>query len=159
MLLRFSIFILLLLPTLEVRAQKIVRSVIGSTGSSSQSGGIQLHATSGQAAPVTKTTANNTTLLSQGFHRSNRLLYSDNGIQIVVYPNPNSGQFQFYTDLPAETSFQFQVIDITGRIVHMNSSKGKEVIAVDISACSSGTYILRIITPQSTANIKLEKTP
>jgi hypothetical protein len=159
MLLRFSIFILLLLPTLEVRAQKIVRSVIGSTGSSSQSGGIQLHETSGQAAPVTKTIANNTTLLSQGFHRSNRLLYSDNGIQIVVYPNPNSGQFQFYTDLPAETSFQFQVIDITGRIIQMNSGKGKEVISVDISTCSSGTYILRIITPQSTANIKLEKTP
>ena len=123
MLLRIFIFILILSPTLELRAQKIVRSVIGSTGTSSQSGGIQLQETSGQAAPVTRTTANNTTILSQGFHRSNRLLYADNGIQIVVYPNPNSGQFQFYTDLPAETIFQFQVVDITGRIVQMNKGK------------------------------------
>ncbi len=159
MLLRIFILLIVISPSFEIEAQKIVRSVIGSTGTSSQSGGIQLQETSGQAAPVTRTTANNTTILSQGFHRSNRLLYADNGIQIVVYPNPNSGQFQFYTDLPAETSFQFQVVDITGRIVQMNSGKGKEVISVDISTCSSGTYILRIITPQSSANIKLEKTP
>ena len=76
---------------------------------------------------------------------------------MVVYPNPNSGQFQFYTDLPSETSFQFQVIDISGRIIQLNSGKGQEIISVDISSCSSGTYILCIITPQSTANKKLEK--
>ena len=159
MLLRFSIFILTLLSLQEVNAQKIVRSVIGSTGATSRSNGIQLQETSGQGAPVSKTTTTNTTLLSQGFHRSNRLLYSDYGIQVVVYPNPNSGQFQFYTDLPSETSFQFQVIDISGRIIQLNSGKGQEIISVDISSCSSGTSILCIITPQSTANIKLEKTP
>ena len=159
MLLRFSILLLTFLSLQEVNAQKIVRSVIGTTGSSSQSGGIQLQETSGQGAPVSKTTTTNATLLSQGFHRSNRLLYSEHGIQVIVYPNPNSGQFQFYTDLPSETSFQFQIIDISGRIIQLNSGKGQEIISVNISSCSSGTYILRIITPQSTANIKLEKTP
>lgn len=159
MLLRFSIFLLSLLSLQEVNAQKIVRSVIGATGVTSRSNGIQLQETSGQGSPVSKTTTTNTTLLSQGFHRSNRLLYSDYGIQVVVYPNPNSGQFQFYTDLPSETSFQFQVIDISGRIIQLNSGKGQEIISVDISSYSSGSYILRIITPQSTANIKLEKTP
>ena len=159
MLLRFSIFILTLLSLQEVNAQKIVRSVIGSTGATSRSNGIQLQETSGQGAPVSKTTTTNTTLLSQGFHRSIRLLYSVDGIQAVVYPNPNSGQFQFYTDLPSETSFQFQIIDISGRIIQLNSGKVQEIISVNISSCSSGTYILRIITPQSTANIKLEKTP
>ena len=159
MLLRTILFIIILLPTIEVNGQKIVRWVIGSSGSSKTEQGILQQATSGQAAPVSSLNESNSVGLSQGFHRSNRTLKFDNGIEIILYPNPNSGQFQFFTDLSNDVSFEFQIIDITGRILQNHSGKGKETISVDISQHASGSYILRITTPQRTANIKFEKTP
>ncbi len=160
MLLRAIVFIIVILSTVELNGQEIVRWVIGSSGSSKSEHGMVLQATSGQAAPVSTLSKYNSVGLSQGFHRSIRTTQKfDSGIEITLYPNPNSGQFQFFTDLSSEIIFDFQIIDITGRILQISSGKGNETISVDISQYASGSYILRILTPERSANIKFEKTP
>jgi len=63
---------------------------------------------------------------------------SDNQAEVVIYPNPNNGNFSIYNPLEKETGFR--VYDIRGRVVHSSTAGPSFVSMVNIDGVTPGLY-------------------
>lgn len=79
----------------------------------------------------------------------------DNGIMMNLYPNPTSGILNVSLTLPSALSVKLRIIDLQGREVFSKDqglqSSSWRTISLDVSALSSGTYLLLAETPEGTA--------
>ncbi len=75
--------------------------------------------------------------------------------QLDIYPNPSSGKF--YLEAPNFSSdpIEFQVMDLTGRIVYERKQALPETIEIDLSNQPKGMYFLRIKTEEENYTQKL----
>jgi len=67
---------------------------------------------------------------------------SNSGIEVEIFPNPNSGTFTFKLDSPLEGMLDMKIFDMTGRVVYEEAS----------SYVLSGKYQKEIQLPASLAN-------
>jgi hypothetical protein len=66
-----------------------------------------------------------------------------NSTDLEIYPNPSSGVITI--SHPTENSFQYSILDLTGRVVKEGISKTNSV-KIDMQKLNKGTYIAKIIS-------------
>jgi hypothetical protein len=131
-----------------LHAQEIQRSSINSGGHVARSEGIMLSQSIGQAAPVGRASADHITV-RQGFQQPVSLERDTEQriITIVLYPNPNDGNFSFTTDLNRDETFSYQIMDSQGKLILADQAVGGQETPVSIDQkVQTGTYILAIIS-------------
>lgn len=62
----------------------------------------------------------------------------------TIYPNPSKGQFNILFTKPTSINYVVKVFDLTGRVVFNSSFKDHNVLNIDISDKSDGTYFLKL---------------
>jgi|ERR1035437_1036828 sugar lactone lactonase YvrE len=130
-----------------------VNSIIAGTGTGAYNGD-GIPATFANIAPagVALDTAGNVYIADAGNNRIRKITMNtgipdvNNSLNtILVYPNPNNGNFTVSYSLSSKNS-KLQIMDLTGRIVfthNMYSMEGKETI--DVSYLNNGIYFYTII--------------
>ncbi|MFC2152397.1 trypsin-like peptidase domain-containing protein, partial [Bacteroidota bacterium] len=68
--------------------------------------------------------------------------------EIIVYPNPNNGNFTLEIGSTlVEDQLKYKIIDITGKVIQYDViEKGKEIQQIEILNSIEGIYIIQIIT-------------
>jgi len=134
---------------------RLKRETIGASGTSSKSPNFNVQSTIGQASLVSNETDNSYLQLSQGFQKAaSRKLTIDDWF-ITVFPNPNNGEFNFTTTLPANEAFNFEILDAQGRLIKANSGVGGSTITVNLVNVFDGYYFLKVQTKNSSSTFKL----
>jgi hypothetical protein len=136
-------------------SQQIVRSTIGSIGSSMGNGTVTVQQTAGQPSATSFIKNENGSALRQGFHQPYYYEIERNDLNASIFPNPNNGQFSFQVALNNDDSFDYQLIDQQGKIVLKNSNSGNNLIEVNIEQPSTGMYHLQIISGDKTSSFKI----
>lgn len=75
---------------------------------------------------------------------------------ILIYPNPVSNQFSIVLNQKYKTS-SVVIFDVLGNTIMKNEIKDLEVLTMDISALSRGTYIVKITADQDLYTSKIVK--
>jgi len=78
--------------------------------------------------------------------------------ELVVYPNPNRGNFEINLSMSETGDAEILMIDITGREIMKRSVSvniGGNTIPVDISGWSSGVYMLRVSIGNETKTVRV----
>ena len=79
--------------------------------------------------------------------------------EITLAPNPTNGLFILSGGLVASSIIDIEVVDLNGNIIHKQQTKGYRLNeTIDLSAASSGMYMVRITTRFGTETLKLVKT-
>lgn len=144
---KWNILICLCLLLVMAHAQiQLTPTVLTNSGGSSESGALIQEWTLGEI--MVETFSNSNLQLGQGFHQG----YPDVGdfayeapgltIDIQVLPNPVSFQLSIFTD--AQEPLDFQMMDLTGRVVLQQNISGSEAI-IDVSALPGALYFLRVL--------------
>jgi hypothetical protein len=137
----------------------MTRSVIGGLGSSSFNNDILLQSTIGQPAIIGTEKHLNGLVLRQGFQQSYSIDPAGmENLTITLFPNPNNGSFQFFTDLNSDTPYQFEITDARGRVILNGSAKGSEYNHLDIMQMANSIYYLNIRTTKGSGFFKIIKT-
>ncbi|MFK7924922.1 MAG: family 16 glycosylhydrolase [Bacteroidia bacterium] len=79
---------------------------------------------------------------------------------IKVFPNPSNGLFQIHLNgqFANVKTFEIQILDVKGRIVHSQQSQGKQpVYSVDLKSVPDGFYFLRLLGPETQYVKMIEK--
>ena len=63
-----------------------------------------------------------------------------------IFPNPSSGSVTVSLPADLERSAQVEVMDVTGRIVHVQPTNGTAMILLDGSAWAPGTYFISAVS-------------
>ncbi len=76
--------------------------------------------------------------------------------QLLIYPNPATDHITL-SCLPDDAIVE--LYDLSGRLVHSGAStlSGTMAFTIDLSRFASGTYLLRLITPQGTVTYRIIK--
>ena len=87
---------------------------------------------------------------------TNGIVENDFGKQLMVYPNPNHGNFainfsQVYNNIEVTIS------DLNGKLVYSNSFTDAETVNISIKEVPAGVYLARIQSGEKKAVIKLIK--
>jgi hypothetical protein len=135
--------------------QTIVRSTIGSIGSSMGNGTVTVQQTAGQPSATSFITNENGSALRQGFHQPYYYEIERNDLNATIYPNPNNGQFTFQVAVDENVAFDYQLIDQQGRSVLKNSGSGNNLIEVNIEQPATGMYHLHIISGDKSSSFKI----
>ena len=136
-------------------SQQIVRSTIGSIGSSMGNGTVTVQQTAGQPSATSFVKNENGSALRQGFHQPYYYEIERNDLNATIYPNPNNGQFSFQVAVDKNVAFEYQLIDQQGRSVLKNSGSGNNLIEVNIEQPANGMYHLRIISGDKSSSFKI----
>ncbi len=78
--------------------------------------------------------------------------------RIVTYPNPNDGTFSLVLDLKINTTANFTISDVTGRVVYnvsqlMNSGSNQKDF--DLKSFSKGVYMVTVTMENYTTTLKM----
>jgi hypothetical protein len=92
---KFILLFLFAIGSLTTFSQQIVRSTIGSIGSSMGNGTVTVQQTAGQPSATSFVKNENGSALRQGFHQPYYYEIERNDLNATIYPNPNNGQFSF----------------------------------------------------------------
>ena len=155
---RYCLLLLLFHSIIGIAQQntiRIKRETIGSCGASSFTSSLKVHSTVGQASIVTNETESNYLKVSQGFQKAASNKWKLDDWSITVFPNPNSGVFSFTTTLPENQMFDFEIMDVRGRVVYSNIGTGNSTIEVDLKTVLDGYYFLNVRTTYSSSTFKL----
>lgn len=130
-------------------AQTISQSSISAFGGSSRVEGLYFSQTAGQGSLHVQA-KNDGVTLHQGFEQAMSLFANgttSSTIQVIVYPNPNVGQFFIETDLSRDVAYTLVLFDSMGKLVHREEllAGGIERISL-LNKVRPGVYILRITT-------------
>ena len=153
---RLFIFLFLVIIHSNFSAQNILRQVIGSSGNSFSNSEIKLQSTVGQSSLVSSEEVNDYLFLSQGFNKTRFHQRKIDDWDVFVYPNPNNGDFYFYTTLKAEENIDFTIFDASGRLIKTGSGKGQEKIKVDLQKVVTGVYFMRVSTMYHSITLKID---
>lgn len=156
MLNQLLVFLLFVLFSVNFNAQKLLRETIGSGGVSSFNSEILGQSTVGQSSLVSSEDASDYLFLSQGFNKSRFHQRKIDNWNVYVYPNPNNGNFYFYTTLKTEENIDFSVFDASGRLIKTGNGKGQEKINVDLQNVVTGIYFMHVSTKFHSITIKID---
>lgn len=93
----------------------------------------------------------------------NSLQYKDNKNinyvkeNIVIYPNPTSGNFNIEFINQNEKYSTINIYDLTGKIIYKKTNISQDIINIDISKYNNGIYFIKIINQNNTYFKKLIK--
>ncbi|MFI5140822.1 MAG: T9SS type A sorting domain-containing protein [Bacteroidia bacterium] len=78
------------------------------------------------------------------------------GSNINLFPNPNSGQFNFAITLPEAANLNFTVVNMLGQVVYTKSENGvtNAVLSCDLSHLAKGVYYANITDDKNNRTIK-----
>ena len=141
--------------SLTTFSQQIVRSTIGSIGSSMGNGTVTVQQTAGQPSATTFVKNENGSALRQGFHQPYYYEIERNDLNATIYPNPNNGQFSFQVAVDDNVAFDYQLVDQQGRSVLKNSGTGNNLIEVNIEQPATGMYHLQIVSGDKSSSFKI----
>lgn len=153
---RLFIFLFLVMIQTNFSAQNLLRQVIGSSGNSFSNSEIKLQSTVGQSSLVSSEEVNDYLFLSQGFNKTRFHQRKIDDWDVLIYPNPNNGNFYFYTTLKTEENIDFSVFDASGRLVKTGNGKGQEKINVDLQNVVTGIYFMHVSTKFYSITIKID---
>jgi hypothetical protein len=136
-------------------SQQIVRSTIGSIGSTMSNGTITIQQTAGQPCATSFVKNENGSALRQGFHQPYYYEIERNDLNATIYPNPNNGQFSFQVAVEEGIAFEYQLMDQQGRLVLKNSASGNNLIEVNIEQPATGMYHLQIVSSDKSSSFKI----
>jgi len=70
----------------------------------------------------------------------------EDGVNVILYPNPNNGSFRLTHNLDNENNVLLKIIDITGKVVFKkNIDTTNDVIKVDAKKLNTGMYFITLI--------------
>jgi hypothetical protein len=136
-------------------SQQIMRSTIGSIGSSMGNGTVTIQQTAGQPSATSFVKNDDGSALRQGFHQPYYYEIERNDLNATIFPNPNNGQFSFQVDLLENESYNYVVIDQTGKEVLKNSSSGNSLTEVSIEQPATGLYHLQISSGKRISSFRI----
>ncbi|MCF8407664.1 MAG: T9SS type A sorting domain-containing protein [Crocinitomicaceae bacterium] len=143
------------LGALTTFSQQIVRSTIGSIGSSMGNGTLTVQQTAGQPGATTFVKKEDGSAIRQGFHQPYFYEIERDDLNVTIYPNPNNGQFSFQVAVDENVTFDYQLIDQQGKSVLENSSCGSALIEVKMEQSSTGMYYLKIVSGDKISTFKI----
>ena len=91
-------------------------------------------------------------------------IFVQHNSQVVLYPNPNSGQFYLSFSMPQSSNVQLSIYDLDGRLVYSSNqqlSAGIQNLEVNLNKNGSvepGIYFYRLSAGQSVYNGKISVT-
>jgi hypothetical protein len=137
-------------------AQEIVRSTLGSFGTSVDDKSILIQQTIGQPSATSFSSQQDGTALRQGFHQPYYyLITGKSSFMIKVFPNPNKGSFSFQADLSDSDFFEYRLVDPFGKIILNNTSWGNNIISIKLNQPISGIYCLQIFNKTKSSSFKI----
>lgn len=77
-------------------------------------------------------------------YNNNKKIY-DNSENIIIYPNPNSGNFNIEFINKNYNFYTIIIYDLTGKIIYEKNNVFQNTINIDISQYTNGTYFIKII--------------
>ena len=135
--------------------QKIVRSTIGAIGSSSNYNGIIIQQSAGQPALTTNEKSENGAGLRQGFIQPIWYETESNDLSVILYPNPNQGDFSFQADIAEDLNYDYEILDLQGKVVLRGKGLGNKIVEVSIVNPAKGMYHLNVKTEEKTSAFKI----
>jgi hypothetical protein len=136
-------------------SQQIVRSTIGSIGTSMGNGTVTVQQTAGQPSATSFVKNEDGSALRQGFHQPYYYEIERNDLNATIYPNPNNGQFSFQVDLLENESYDYIILDQAGKEVLKNSGSGNQLTEVSIEQPATGLYHLQISSGKRISSFKI----
>jgi hypothetical protein len=78
------------------------------------------------------------------------------GSSITLFPNPNSGQFNFAISLPESTNLNFTIVNMLGQVVYTKAENNvtNTVLSVDLSNLAKGIYYANITDSNNNKTVK-----
>ena len=148
----FLTLIFLVIPT--INAQTLTRSVIGSFGNSTTMEGITLQQSVGQPALVNNENFEGTGL-RQGFQQPIMFIEEQNELNVLLYPNPNQGEFSFIVDEDSEIKLQYQLFDQQGKLIFQGQTEANLLTPISIQQPSPGMYHLKVSDGTQNSSFKV----
>jgi hypothetical protein len=136
----------LLLLTFQVHGQTISQYLLGTAGESFKNTNYQLDWSIGELQTETYNASQN--ILSQGFQQGTYVISTivENpglALDITAYPNPTSDYVNIKFQESEVNGYQFVLTDFAGKLLKAGKISN-QIIAIDFSTYTSGTYILSI---------------
>ncbi len=125
------------------KAQQIIRSSIGSLGSSVQNGSVFIQQTAGQASLVGNQKTENTGL-RQGFIQPIQFIEEQNELNVLLYPNPNQGEFSFLVNQTSDEPINYLLLDQNGKLLLQSESLPNQLTPISIENPTPGMYHLKV---------------
>lgn len=152
--------LLALLLVCPVFSQQIIANrcmeVIGVFGLSAEKLGKKFDATLGESVISTFGTADQSTIITQGFHQPECAMtivqISDiqSDMNIQVFPNPVLSQLFVRYEHPLKQVLKSRIFAVSGQLVS-DWSDTVNSVPVDCSSLSAGWYIIELLDPQTGA--------
>ncbi|WP_343635778.1 T9SS-dependent M36 family metallopeptidase [Fluviicola sp.] len=77
------------------------------------------------------------------------------GVHVQVYPNPSNGKLTVKNN---NSGIQhIELVDLSGKLVYSRSLENKTEADLDISSLKQGLYLMKVLTPNGTETIRVEK--
>jgi len=149
------LIILTLVFSFQLFGQKIVRSSIGSIGSSANQNGLIIQQIAGQPGITTHEKSNIGIGLRQGFIQPTWFKTESNELNVALYPNPNQGDFSFQADIPAGQPYDYEVLDNQGKLVLKGQGLGNELVNLSIQNPARAMYHLNVFTEEQKSAFKI----
>jgi len=82
--------------------------------------------------------------------------HNELGNGINLFPNPNSGQFNFAVTLPEATNLNFTIVNMLGQVVYTKSENNitNAVLSCDLSHLAKGVYYANILDSKNNKTVK-----
>lgn len=135
-------------------AQIITRSSIGSFGSSANNDGITILQSVGQPALVNHENFEGTGL-RQGFQQPIYFIEEQNELNVLLYPNPNQGEFSFIVDEATEIILQYQLFDQQGKLIFQGKTDSNLLTPIKIQQPTPGMYHLKVSDGTKNSSFKV----
>jgi hypothetical protein len=135
--------------------QEIVRTTIGSIGSSMGNGTVTVQQTAGQPSAISFVKNEDGSALRQGFHQPIIVETETNELNALIFPNPNNGNFSFQVDVAENIPFDYFLMDQQGKLILKESAAGNELIPLTIAQPAPGMYHLIISSQDKSSSFKI----
>ena len=152
------------LVVLNSNAQKVVRSTLGVSGSSttitSNSKTYVVQQSVGQGSAIGKFQSNGI-IARQGFIQppvlSSKVIPEETNLQAVIYPNPVNNQVHISFKEPVKEPVSIRIFDMLGRNVFTKELNAAQQLSINLSFLASAQYIFIINTGQKQFKANLLK--
>jgi hypothetical protein len=149
-----KLFILSCFCLSNLNAQTIIRSSIGSIGSSGQNGTMFIQQTAGQASLVGNQKTENIGL-RQGFIQPIQFVEEQNELNVLLYPNPNQGEFSFIVNENSEEPIHYLLFDQKGKMLLERETLPNLSTPISIENPAPGMYHLKVTSGQRFSSFKV----
>jgi hypothetical protein len=152
----FTLIGILLFFTMNASfAQEIVRSTIGSLGATMSNEQMLVQQTTGQPSATITATNDKGAFVRQGFQQPIYFEALSNELNATIFPNPNSGTFNFQVDLAPGIPFEYTLLDAQGRNILVGKGEGNLLQSVTIDKPTVGMYFLKMVSGNRSSSFKI----